>query len=316
MSDRRRELFPPDRRLQACMAVSVVVGLAAFFGLVGVWLFAAPELAAIVLSAGVVMGVTVARRSVDRWPNPDELRAVLGRVQPPLSRLCLLADLAEPRIAVACADAPLSWTTAVPGDNATVHVTTGLLNRLADDRLEAVLAHELSHIANHDAVSMTVVGGPPSWFFVGVRDFIARQEYPAANPVVWLSASVWMPVAALVLPGFLAARIASRQRELAADRGAAVLTGSPARVAATLMCLSGEMMHIPLTDLRRVRGRDPFHILPARRDEPQGLLRLVATHPPLAKRVAELERMERALQEARPTLAHPPLAQQSPSTRG
>ena len=93
------------------------------------------------------------------------------------------------------------------------------------------------------------------------------------------------------------ARLASRRRELAADRGAAVLTGSPAGLAAVLIALGDGLARIPSADLRAVARADVFHLLPAR--EATGLTRLWATHPPLRRRVAALQEMERGL--AQPT---------------
>ncbi len=104
-------------------------------------------------------------------------------------------------------------------------------------------------------------------------------------------------LAALVLPGALTARLVSRQRELAADRGAALLTGSPAAVAVTLRKLSGTLDTWPTADLRRA---ELLNFLPARSTAPSGLARLWATHPTLERRCAQLDSMERELQTARP----------------
>jgi heat shock protein HtpX len=93
--------------------------------------------------------------------------------------------------------------------------------------------------------------------------------------------------------------VVSRHRELAADRGAAVLTGSPARLAAVLTRLAGDIGGLPTRDLRLAAGADAFHLLPARKREARGVARVWATHPQLRTRLAQLERMEHELQSAR-----------------
>jgi heat shock protein HtpX len=186
---------------------------------------------------------------------------------------------------------PLSWTTAPIGGRTRLHITTELLDRVGDRELEAVVAHELGHLANRDAVLMTALAGPPAWVFGGLRvmwDDDGRGKFGAV-----LFGLVLVPIAALMS---VSGRIVSRHRELAADRAAAVLTGSPARVAAALANVAEGLSRKTRKDLRAVAGRDPLHLLPVR--EATGLRRLWATHPPLARRVARLERMERALQDA------------------
>jgi heat shock protein HtpX len=120
-----------------------------------------------------------------------------------------------------------------------------------------------------------------------------REDWrDAAAAVLYGSYSV---PPALVLAGL--SRLVSRHRELAADRGSALLTGSPSALAAALLTLSGELARMPRSDLRAVAPLDPLRLLPAK-PEPKHLGRLWATHPPLAVRLAELEGLEVALQSA------------------
>jgi len=90
------------------------------------------------------------------------------------------------------------------------------------------------------------------------------------------------------------ARIVSRHRELAADRGAALLTGSPAAMTSALVKLSGGLGGCPKRDLRVAAARDLLHVVPAR--PAHGIRRLWATHPPLKTRLRQLERLESRLQ--------------------
>ncbi|MDQ3936289.1 MAG: M48 family metalloprotease [Actinomycetota bacterium] len=212
-----------------------------------------------------------------------------------LARLAALADLPAPRADVFWADAPLCWTTVGLTGRPRVHVATGLVNRLSDDQLGAVLAHELTHVVNGDARIMTFVAGPATWILASLRDMWRQGGRVALAAVV-----VGLFMAPLVLPAALTGRVVSRHRELTADRGAALLTGSPVAIASALLALSGRLDQIPKRDLRAAGAGDLFYILPTR--EAYGIGRLWATHPPLGRRVAQLERMEQTLQRARPVL--------------
>ena len=128
--------------------------------------------------------------------------------------------------------AALSWTTALPRRRPSVHVTTGLLDRVGDRELQAVLAHELAHVLHRDAVLVTLLAGPPAYLMAGLRSMASeggREWFAAILFGVFL-----VPPAAVMLA---IARVVSRHRELAADRAAAVLTGSPASVAAALLAV-------------------------------------------------------------------------------
>jgi heat shock protein HtpX len=188
---------------------------------------------------------------------------------------------------------PLSWTTALPRQQPRIHVTRALLRRLDDRELEGVLAHELSHIANRDAVLMTVLAAPGIYVLRGLRLSWHDAPFRAKPGLLMFGAILGVP--AVLSAG--AARIVSRQREFAADRGAALLSGSPAAVASALLALSDEVAAIPEQDLRLAAARDLLHVVPVRPE--RGIARLWATHPRLSTRVRELERLERRLQDGR-----------------
>jgi heat shock protein HtpX len=204
-----------------------------------------------------------------------------------LIRLCVVADLPTPEIRVWRGLPPLSWTTQLPFGSPRVHVSEAMVQQTDERGLEAVLAHELAHIANGDARIMTLLAGPAMamltafWTLRHVTDM-------GWGMIVFLFSAVAVPPA-LALMGF--ARLASRHRELAADRGAALLTGSPAGLASVLLTLDAGLAALPSADLRVAARSDVFHLLPVR--EASGLSRLWATHPPLRRRVAALQEMER-----------------------
>src|SRR5262245_30391391 len=165
---RRRVLFPPDRALQARMAVALAVGLVTTALLVAVvawlavelvWWF--PLLVLLYAVAGLVATNRARKRDEDARTAPLS-PGVERRVRELLGRLAALCDVPAPRLVFEADDAPLSWTTALPWRAPTIHVTSGLVVECSGAELEAVLAHELAHIANRDAMVMTLVA-PPSW---------------------------------------------------------------------------------------------------------------------------------------------------------
>lgn len=208
------------------------------------------------------------------------------RVRGMLDRMALLAGIRAPRVRIDDGAAPLSSTTVVLPGRPVVHVTTGLLERLDDPQLEALLAHEVAHVMHGDALLMSALAGPPSLL---IETFFRALRASALDAVI-LSAP-FVPPAALMLA---TSRSLSRYRELAADRVAALLTGSPAAVAAAVIAVDEGLRALPSRDLREVAAFDSFHFVPAK--QPSWIGRLWATHPRTERRLAQLERLEDALQ--------------------
>jgi heat shock protein HtpX len=216
--------------------------------------------------------------------------ADVERCQRALEPLCILAGLPEPELAVIEDEVPLSWTLAPWGRKPRIHFTTGMLRAASEAELSAVLAHELSHIANRDAALMTVLAGVPTPLLRGATRLRGRSWWRGYFTGAYYALPALLPLAT--------ARLFSRYRELAADRGAAVLTGSPASVQAALLHFSGTLKGIPSKDLREAATGDLFHFLPAHPQEGAGARRIWATHPRLSKRLEQLERLEQELQDA------------------
>src|SRR4051794_22526185 len=290
---RRRELFPPDRGLQARMVLTAVLTPLAVLALVAACAVLLPLKAVLALAAVSAMGVVVALRDQRRIADT---RVLAGGEEPELQgivdRLCVAADLARPEITLDDERQPNSWIIDAPGRVPRLHVTRGLLDLLEPAELEAVVAHELSHVAHRDATVMTVVGLPG----VAMLEGSGRAGW-AFGPLIFGR-----------LAGFAIGSIAelgsaslSRHRELTADAGAAALTGHPAALASALMKVSGALSVVPREDLRAVAARDALHLV-AVDDEDAGW-RLRRTHPTVEQRVAALERAERRLAHARPILA-------------
>jgi len=185
-----------------------------------------------------------------------------------------------PRLAVVEKETPNAFTVGITPGRTVVAVTTGLTDALNDHELEAVLAHELTHIANRDASVLTVVSFPRTLGLTLVTDeSIAGFVFL----VVW---PLGLPLFAL---GTLLTLTVSRYREYAADRGAALLTGAPEQLISALRKLSDR--RIPSGDLRLQGAAEAFCIVPVRIPR----FELFMDHPPLEKRLAALEELARSL---------------------
>jgi heat shock protein HtpX len=270
--------------LNAVFLVALVAGLA--------WLFVSVfwgPLAVITFVGLALTGASVGARRWHKYLLPRERAAHVERV---VDRLCLVGDLDKPIVVMIEDDVPLSWTTALPGKRPRLHVTTGMVELLGDAELDAVIAHELSHIGDRDAVLMTVLAAPGVYVLSALR---AAWRHPIAEH--WQVGLLILGVTVVAWPAFVSAglsRIVSRYRELAADQGAALLTGSPAALASALARLSDGLHAIPEKDLRVAAAGDVLHVVPAK--PARGIARLWATHPPLAARIEQLERLEARLQ--------------------
>ncbi|WP_028649672.1 zinc metalloprotease HtpX [Nocardiopsis sp. CNT312] len=221
-----------------------------------------------------------------------------------IDRLCALADMAKPRVGIADTDVPNAFATGRSEKAAVVCVTTGLLRRLDGPELEAVLAHELSHVAHRDVAVMTVAGflGIVAGFLTqaGLR-FAAfggmaggRSDNGGPAPAVVALLVVLVSVVAWVL-SFLLTRALSRYRELSADRAAAYLTGRPSTLGSALIKITGDMARVPTRDLRQAEPFNAFFFAPAFSRKGFNVSRLVATHPPVDQRLAQLSEISRQL---------------------
>ena len=212
-----------------------------------------------------------------------------------ISRLCAMADLPKPRIAVVDTPMPNAFATGRNPGNAVVAVTTGIRRQLNQAELEAVLAHELAHVKNRDVMVMTIAS-----FLSTVAFYIVRYSlYFGGAGSDRQKGSVWVAFFASVvvwIASSLLIRALSRYREYAADRGSAVITGQPSNLASALMKISGVMPRIPKEDLRKAEGMNAFFIIPA--ISGSSIMNLLSTHPPTEKRIAALQRIERELETA------------------
>ena len=226
-----------------------------------------------------------------------------------IDRLCALADMKKPRVAIADTDVPNAFATGRSPNSAVVCATSGLMRRLDESELEAVLAHELSHVAHRDVAVMTiasflgVVAGLITriMFWTGMMGGFGGgrnnnnnsgggQDNAAMVELIVLAVSV-----AVYAISFLLTRALSRYRELAADRSGALLTGQPSALASALVKVTGEMSRIPTRDLRAAESFNAFYFTPALATKGVSLSTLFSTHPSLDKRLAQLASIEAEL---------------------
>jgi heat shock protein HtpX len=212
-----------------------------------------------------------------------------------IDRLCVQADLPKPKVAIANTRMPNAFALGRSPKSATVCATTGIIELLSPAELEAVMAHELTHVQNRDVLVMTLAS-----FFATIAAYIVQFGFffgggsssdDDDNPSVLVLFVVSFVV---YVVSFFLMQALSRYREFAADRGAAVITGRPSALASALIKISGGMQRIPAQDLRAQGELAAFYIFPPGAGKAIG--NLFSTHPPMEKRIAALQRLESQLQ--------------------
>jgi len=216
-----------------------------------------------------------------------------------VERLCAMADLPKPRVALIDTDVPNAFATGRNPKHAAVAVTRGLWERLEPQEVEGVLAHELSHVANRDVLVMTLAS-----FFAMLAGILTRWGMYAGmfgggsrNSNDNNSVPVWLIVLVVSIVTYFISQILilalSRYREFAADRGSALLTGAPEHLMSALQKISSDMFRIPERDLREVETMNAFFIIPTNIRRRTGALFM--THPPLEQRLERLAAIAREM---------------------
>ena len=301
--------IPPDRGLSIRMFTTglmivilyaVVIGLLIAFGL---------SWSLVLILAGAIL-------FVQYWfSDKIALFGMGGRLVTPeqapqlhgvIDRLCAMADMKKPRVAIADTDVPNAFATGRSPNSAVVCATTGLMRRLDDSELEAVLSHELSHVAHRDVAVMTIAS------FLGMMAGLVTRmmlwtgliggfgggrggNNNAGNQAALVELGVLVVSIVVYAISFLLTMALSRYRELAADRSGALLTGRPSALASALVKVTGEMSRIPTRDLRSTESFNAFYFTPAIGKRGVSLSTIFSTHPPLDKRLAQLAAIEAEL---------------------
>ena len=207
-----------------------------------------------------------------------------------IERLASKNGIPKPKVAVVNTQVPNAFATGKSPKSSLVAVTSGILNLLDDDELEAVIGHELTHVRSRDILVLTLasVFSTVAWylaqfgFFGGIQ---SRNRDSAGTTIIVIVVAIvtW-------IVSFLIIRAISRYREYAADRGGAAMTGNPDKLADALLKISGKMNNIPTKEIERVQKLNAFFIIPALSGN--SIANLFSTHPPVEKRVAKLREMK------------------------
>jgi heat shock protein HtpX len=222
--------------------------------------------AAVVFAAGIVavewvFGDTLVLRHVNVRGTTPERFPDLHRI---VSRTAQQADLPVPTVSVIETAAPHAFTVGYTQTGATMVVSTGLLDGLTEDELGAVVAHELAHVKNRDVAVMMALSLPT----VVANAIMERAERamnngessngfgPLVGVVVFAVAGAFWSLGRVLLS------LLSRYREVAADRGAVAITGSPATLASALSTLDETSVGLPSEDMRSSASVAAFSIVP------------------------------------------------------
>jgi heat shock protein HtpX len=309
--------YRPDRQLAFRMAltmfllvlvyVAFVVVLGAIFPRLSFGFFAA--IALILAGAQFYFADKIALWSMNaREVTPEEAPELHAMIE----RLAQQANIPKPRVALVNTTVPNAFATGRNERNAVVCVTTGIMSQLSPPEMEAVLAHELTHIVNRDVLVMTIAS-----FFAMVAALMTRSMMYG---MMWggmgmgmgggygrrgrddnsgyIAIVVFLVSAIVAAISFVLVRTLSRYRELAADRGSALITGAPENLASALMKISDTIQagRIPDRDLRQAQVVNSLAIIPAVKGE--DVAEIFSTHPSLQHRLEQLQRIQEQMESA------------------
>jgi len=315
-----RTRYAPDRgltvRMTATMFLLGLVFVAFVAAIIGIGTAyhasdAAIVLFAVVLGGGFAIGSLfysdkIALRTAGaREVTPQEAPELHGIVD----RLCALADMPKPRVAIAHSNMPNAFATGRNADHAVLCVTDDLMRRLTPEELEGVIAHEMSHVAHKDVQVMTAAS-----FLAIIAALLIRVAFygelfggggrgrgrgGGQNAALIMFALMAISIGVYAV-SFVLIRMLSRYRELSADRSGALLTGQPSALKSALVKVSGQMSRIPTNDLRTAQPMNAFFFAPAMHLAPKGSLAAIfSTHPSLERRLAELDKVQQQLGQVR-----------------
>jgi len=311
-----RTRYAPDRGLTVRMTVTMfllglvfVAFIAAIIGIGTAYGASSTAIVffAVILGGGFAIGslfysdkialATAGAREVSPTDSPEA-----ARLHGIVDRLCALADMPKPRVAIADTDMPNAFATGRNADHAVVCATRGILRRLENDELEGVLAHEMSHVAHKDVQVMTIAS-----FLAIIAALLVRIAFYGelfgggrrsndSNAGVVMLALMAVSIVVYAV-SFLLIRLLSRYRELSADRSGALLTGRPSSLKSALVKVTGDMARIPTKDLRTSQPLNAFFFTPAAHLSARSskLANIFSTHPSLERRLAELDKVQQQL---------------------
>lgn len=192
------------------------------------------------------------------------------------------ANLPMPKVYFVDSPNPNAFATGRDPENAAVAATAGLMAMLDRDEIEAVMAHELAHVANRDTLVMTMVATIAGAISMlgNFALFFGRDSNGRSNPLVAIMAMIVAPFAAMIVQMAI-----SRTREYGADKGSAEISGNPAALASALAKIAGPAVQIPNLASERNPAAAQLYIVPTH------LKDMFSTHPATEKRIAALQAM-------------------------
>ncbi len=223
--------------------------------------------------------------SIEQYPRLHEI----------VERLSANNGIPKPKVAIVNSVVPNAFATGKSPKSSLVAVTSGILDLLDDDELEAVIGHELSHVKSRDVLVLTLasVFSMVAWYLVQFGFFGGLQgrgrNASGGTAIVILVALITWVVSFFII------RAISRYREYSADRSGAIMTGKPDKLASALLKISGKMGNIPTKELENVQKLNAFFIVPALSGS--SIANLFSTHPPVEKRVQKLREMKSGANE-------------------
>jgi heat shock protein HtpX len=283
--------------------IAAIIGIGTAYGASS----SAIVLFAVILGGGFAIGslfysdkialATAGAHEVSPTDSPEA-----ARLHGIVDRLCALADMPKPRVAIADTDMPNAFATGRNADHAVVCATRGILRRLENDELEGVLAHEMSHVAHKDVQVMTIAS-----FLAIIAALLVRIAFYGelfgggrrsndSNAGVVMLALMAVSIVVYAI-SFVLIRLLSRYRELSADRSGALLTGRPSSLKSALVKVTGDIARIPTKDLRASQPMNAFFFTPAAHLSARSskLANMFSTHPSLERRLAELDKVQQQL---------------------
>ncbi len=219
-----------------------------------------------------------------------------------VERLAQLADIPMPKLAIMPLRMPNAFTTGRSPKSAVITVTQGLLDRLNDQELEAVLAHEVTHIKNRDVIVITYASFFAMLASIIVQQFflfglMAEEDRGRGRNGGGMIMMVWVVSLAVWAISYILIRMLSRYREYAADRGSAILTGHPGYLVSALTKIDHGVKQSPSRDLRQAESFNAFFIMPALRRG--SIMEIFSTHPDIQHRLRYLEHMQQEMNKVR-----------------
>lgn len=251
-----------DLDLQALLVYSAIIGFAGSF-------------------ISLLLSKTMARLSMGvqliQNPSSEYERWLLSTVE----RQAGMAGIRMPEVGIFNQQAPNAFATGWNRNDALVAVSTGLVNGMTRDEVEAVLGHEISHVANGDMVTLSLIQGVVNTFVIflsrvigHIVDRVVFRVERGHGPAFWI-----VSIVSQIILGILASMIVmwfSRWREFRADRGGAQLAGRQKMIAALKRLQAGQQAEMP----------DELAAFGINTGRVQALF---SSHPPLSDRIAALE---------------------------